>query len=159
MWGYVVSIGSTVLLISIITLVIPSGKLYNFVSYILSILLIFSIIKPLFNLSIKEFNFANLVETSINIDEEYVDYTLYLRANELSKYCINLLSNENVIATKIEINYDSTNYRDFSIKNVKVFLCREVIYPDNSNIDIIARTKTLLSNFLNVNEGVIEIIE
>lgn len=159
MWEYVVSIGSTVLLVSIISLIMPSGKLYNFVSYILSILLIFSIIKPLFNLTIKEFNFDNITENSINIDEEYIDYTLYLRANEVSKNCIELLSNENILASKIEIIYDSTNYHDYSIKNVKVFLSREVIYPDNSNIDIIARTKTLLSKFLNVNEGVIEIIE
>ena len=159
MWEYVVSIGSTILLISIITLVLPNGRLYNFVSYILSILLIFSIIKPLLNLTIKEINLDSVLEVSISIDEEYVDYTMHLKANETSKRCVELLSNENIFASKIEIIYDSTNYQNFSIKNVKVFLSREVIYPNNSNIDIIARIKTLLSKFLNVNEGVIEIVK
>ncbi|MBQ7340142.1 MAG: hypothetical protein IJW43_04755 [Clostridia bacterium] len=159
MWEYVVSVGSTVLFISIITLILPSGKIFNFISYILSILLIFSVIKPIFNLNIEDLNLSNNANFSIVLDEEYVDYTMYLRAEEKSKECMEILLNENIKADKIEIVYDSANIQDFSIKNVKVFLSSEVIYPNDSNIDIIVRIKTLLSKLLGVSEGVIKIIE
>ncbi len=157
MWDWVVSVGLVILISTLISLLIPDGRLTGIVGVILSITVVFTLVKPLDN---SNFNFEiPTIDASVEIDYSYAEYSNYLKSNYYSKQCIDLLKKEAIDDAEIVIDYQTDEFRLFKINFVKVFLCKEVINSGGEHIDIIDKVKTLISNSLNIEKDKILIVE
>ena len=159
MWSWVVSVGVIVVISTIITIIMPDSKVSGIVFVVLGVMIISVIIKPIFN-SNEDFDIVFNDETSVEqemIDYGYVEYTFYLKAEKLKNDCIELLDEKGYKTTFVEIIYDDSDFRQFKLKNVKVFLDKEVINSASTHIDIIDEVQNLLKDFLSVKKEVIKV--
>ena len=155
---WVISVCSVVVFNVLITLILPSGKLNTYVSFILSILLVFVMIRPIFSIDISKI-FDQVASTNnIIIDYDFLSYINQLKAQEKEEDCIKLLNSEGYEVEKITIEYNKENYEEFDIKKVKIFLNYEVINSNISHIDINDGIKTLISKYLETDKGVVYVI-
>ena len=154
---WVISVCVLVFLFSIIFLIVPKGKLGNYVNYVLSILLLVAIISPFFSMDFTQ-NFEGLNnESVVQIDTDYVSSIHQLRAEKHEENINEILLNENLYCKSIMIKYDENNLENFIILETKIILSKEVINLDNEHIDIIARATNIVSNYLNIDEGKIDV--
>ena len=159
MWGWVVSVALMVIISTIITIIIPEGKVSGIIFVVLGVMIISVIIKPIMNLkdeSVFTFNNETLNEVDL-IDYGYVDYTFYLRSKVIENESIKLLDDKGYKTKSLEIIYDDSDFRQFIIKKVKVFLDMEVIKFSNEHIDIIDEVKSILASYLSIKKEVIEV--
>ena len=157
MWEWVVSVGLVILISTLISLLVPDGRLTSIVGVILSVTVVFTLVKPMEN---SDFNFEiPSINTSVEIDYSYAEHSNYLKSNYYSTQCVNLLKNEGVDNAEIVIDYQVDEFRLFKINFVRVFLSKEVINSDGEHIDIIDKVKTLISDNLNIEKDLILVIE
>lgn len=157
MWEWVVSVGLVILISTLISLLVPDGRLTSIVGVILSVTVVFTLVKPMEN---SDFNFEiPSINTSIEIDYSYAEHSNYLKSNYYSTQCVNLLKNEGVDNAEIVIDYQVDEFRLFKINFVRVFLSKEVINSDGEHIDIIDKVKTIISKNLNIEKDLILVIE
>ena len=71
---YIISISSVSIFITIILLLIPSGKTSNIVKFTLSFVLLFTVIEPLLNLD--KCNFVNIDNKTTNliVQDNFLDF-------------------------------------------------------------------------------------
>lgn len=159
MKDWIFNIGATVLLVSIITLILPDGKVGKFIKSIFSILILMIIIKPL--VPIKEFNFdytSIFGNTEITVQENFVNYTFEEKKKSYQRYCLKIIEDIGVENASVELIYDNENMK-FEIKNVKINLVNSVIKSDKEHIFIIEEIKEKISSYLNVNSSILVIYE
>ena len=157
MWEWVVSVGAVVILSVMINILTPDGRLSGIIAVILSISIVFVIIKPINGIDLSndfEFSFN---EKEIVVDYEYAKYLNGLRCENVINQCKKALIKQGYSVVNVEIIYDEEDFSQLSIKNVKVILSNEVINSGTEHIDIIDKVKTLLSSLLAVNKGVIDV--
>lgn len=154
---WVISVCVLVFLFSIIFHIVPKGRLGNYVNYVLSILLLVAIISPLFSMDFKQnFNY-NKIQTTMQIDSDYLNKIHQLRAENYEKNLKEILLKEKLYCRCIKIKYDENNLEKFCILETKIILSKEVINLDDEHIDIIARVTNIVSNYLNVEKGKIDV--
>lgn len=157
MWEWVVSVGLVILISTLISLLVPDGRLTGIVGVVLSLTVVFTLVKPLEK---KDFNFKiPSINTSVEIDYSYAEHSNYLKSNYYSKQCVNLLKKEGIDNAEIDIDYQVDEFRLFKINFVRVFLSKEVINSDGEHIDIIDKVKMLISNNLNIEKDMILVFE
>ncbi len=160
MWSWVVSVGLIVIISTIITIILPDSRVSGIVFVVLGVMIISVIIKPI--ITVKDdidftFNSENSKQFDL-IDYGYVDYTFYLRCEILKKESKKLLDEKGYKTKSIEIIYEDSDFRQFVIKKVKVFLDKEVINSSSEHIDIIDEVKYILSSYLSIKREVIEVV-
>lgn len=159
MWSWVVGVALMVIISTIITIIIPDGKVSGIIFVVLGVMIISVIIKPIIN--VKENSALAFTNTDFNqmdlIDYGYIDYTFYLRSEMLKNESIKLLDSKGYKTKSLEIIYDDSEFRQFIIKKVKVFLDKEVIKSSSEHIDIIDEVKSILSSYLSIKREVIEV--
>ena len=154
---WVLSIVITVILISIFTIILPKNKTGNLVKSLFHVLLVSLIIKPFYN---REFNFENVFnfnQQEFEIQQDYIDGINLKKISHLKENCIQLLENNGIHNSNIEIEYEFDKNQNLSIQKIVVNLSNSVIIPNNMNIDIIVRTKSLISKSFNINENLVEV--
>lgn len=155
---WVISVSSVVVFNVLITLILPSGKLSNYISFILAILFVFVMVKPIFSFDVGEiFNNTTSID-NIDINYEFLSYTNQLKAKNKEENCIKILEDRGYDVQCAKIDYDKDNYEHLVIKKVEIFLNIEVINSNNSHIDINDEIKTLVSKYLDIDKGVIHVI-
>ena len=161
MWNWVLSVGIVVLTSTIITIIMPEGKVSGIIMVVLSIMVIFVVIKPILSLKSGDlaFNDATINQPSDYdyIDYEYVDYTNFLRAERLKNECEELLTDKGYKPLSVEIIYDDSDFRQFNLKSVKVILDKEVINSNTEHINIIDEIKDTLSNYLQIKKEYVNV--
>lgn len=144
---WIVSIVALIILNTILFLILPNGKNTTFIKGVFSIISFFAIISPLKEL----FSFDNVSFVSLDdvkIQEEYVNFAIDKRKNELEKNCLLVLNQKGLTCNFVSIDtFVDENY-DFSIKNVLVELKKSVIISENEHIDISEKVKDAIFKFL-----------
>lgn len=157
MWEWVISFCSVVLLCTIVTLIMPEGKMQNAVSFILIFLIIFVAVKPLFSLKDVYMDGDNEVNGELVLDVEYLDYFASKKNFELVENCKKILFDSLNEVVDIQIDAGFNDILQYTIKNVKVILEQSVINENSEHIDITIEVKKLLSEYLNIEKEVIEL--
>lgn len=157
MWEWVISFCSVVLLCTIVTLIMPEGKMQNAVSFILIFLIIFVAVKPLFSLKDVYMDGDNEVNGELVLDIEYLDYFASKKNFELVENCKKILFDSLNEVVDIQIDAGFNDILQYTIKNVKVILEQSVINENSEHIDITIEVKKLLSEYLNIEKEVIEL--
>ena len=157
MWEWVISFCSVVLLCTIVTLIMPEGKMQNAVSFILIFLIIFVAVKPLFSLKDVYMDGDNEVNGELVLDIEYLDYFASKKNFELVENCKKILFDSLNEVVDIQIDAGFNDILQYTIKNVKVILEQSVINENSERIDITIEVKKRLSEYLNIEKEVIEL--
>ena len=70
-----------------------------------------------------------------------------------------MLIKEKIYEPTVEIMFDEGDLVQFKIKKVNIFLSEQVINSNSEHIDIIVRVKTLISEYLSINEGDVNVFK
>lgn len=157
---WILSLGIVVIIVAIISLILPEGKLGKYIKGICSLIVILAVLQPLLNLKQIEINFNTLIngnEATIQVD--FINYISGAKIKEYEKNC-NLLA-ENVGLEYIEtvIEYSINDDAKIVIKKVNLNLKDAVIISDKEHIDIIEEVIDAVAKYLNVNKEIVVVYE
>lgn len=157
---WILSLGIVVIIVAIISLILPEGKLGKYIKGVCSLIVILAVLQPLLNLKQIEVNFNTLIngnEATIQVD--FINYISGAKIKEYEKNC-NLLA-ENVGLEYIEtvIEYSINDDAKIVIKKVNLNLKDAVIISDKEHIDIIEEVIDAVAKYLNVNKEIVVVYE
>jgi len=160
MKDWLISICVTVILITILQLISPEGKIGKFVKGYFSILMVFVLLQPFVKLDLVE----NVVIKNQGVENvvyktDYLEFINKEKITKLEKNCVKLSEKVGIkdISVKIEYNVDD-NFQT-EIKKVNLNLSDAVIILDKAHIDIIEELKDNISQYLSVNKNLVVIYE
>ena len=160
MMKYVSGIIFSVILISLISLIFPSGKIGKYLKSIFSFILIFSVINPLLNLDEINVDFNNaFLENEVIYQEQYLDYVNQKKIDNYNDNCTKIIEKLGVKNAQIDFIYYTDEKYNLIVEKVNVNLKNSVISPENEHINIIKDIKKMLSEYLSVNQENIKVYE
>lgn len=125
MKNYLISVITIALIISIITVILPRGKLSKYVKSVCSFILAFSIVSPLMNFN--EYGYTNIFtehDYEIKLQEEYITYVFESKKTDDYKKIEQILNNNGINYSDIKIEYNVTDKTDFYPKKISVKLLK-----------------------------------
>lgn len=156
---WILSIGTTVLLTTIISLILPDGKIGKFIKGIFLIIVLLVILKPLAN--IKDSGLSDMsifVNTETNIQSEYLNYIYDKKIKKHEEVCEKIIENIGIYKAKTSIQY-SISEMGMEIQKVNINLKNSVIISDKEHIDIIEEIKANIMSYLNIENEKLVIYE
>ena len=156
---WVLGVGGTVVIITIIGFILPNGKIGKYIKGIMNLLLLLVIFRPIFFI-----DFENIVDfdfdlNNVFIQEDYIDYSFSKRNEFLEKECVQIIKKLNVDNPIVEIIYRKTETDIFMIEKVNIDLSKTVINSDKAHIDIIEQIRKNISRYLSIDIMLIKIVE
>lgn len=145
--NYLIKILLIVIISTIIYLIVPKGKTENSIKFVLTILIIYTIFSPIFN--IKNINldqFINEIDVENSIDYSYLNFTYDVKKNILENEYENFLKKSNydsnvkidydVLDNKQEILHISVTVKNIDKESEKNKIVNEIIslLVDNFNV-------------------------
>lgn len=155
---WILSVGLMVLLVSIVSIILPDGKIGKQIKNIFSILILLTILNPLVNIKNSKFENDFIVnDADINIQEEYLNYFYENQKISLETSCDKIISNLGISNGKTLLEYEVSDMY-FNIIKAKVDLSNAVINSNEDHIFVINEVKRNLIEYLNISEEQVEII-
>lgn len=153
-FGYAASVTSVALIITVSQSLLPDGKCKNAVKIVFRFLLIITVVNPLLKSNFNvNFSFDS---AEVAIDDEAVSYIEQEKISIIEIKCEEILNKEGIFVKEVEI----TAYRHegkYFIEKVTVILDEKRITDETEHINITSKTKSLLSDLLSVDKGVITV--
>lgn len=160
MKNWVLSIITTVFILSLIALILPSSKLSKHVKNTLSFIVVLVIVSPIINLKNIEVDFEKLFEyENVVIQQEYIEYLNQKKIRILTDDCQKLIQKDGVEGARIRLNYTINENSVVIIQNVAIYLDNAVINSEKEHIVIIEKLKKTLSEYLKINEDMVIVYE
>lgn len=160
MKNWVLSVITTVFIISLIALILPSGKLSKHVKNTLSFIVVLVIVSPIINLKNIEVDFEKLFEyDNVVIQQEYIEYVNQEKIKILTDDCQKLIQNDGVEGARIVLNHILNENNVVIIQNITIYLENAVINSEKEHIVIIEKLKKTLSEYLKINEDMVIVYE
>lgn len=151
---YILSVLSIAVLISLCRAILPDGRTKHAVGTIFHFILIIAIISPLSNIN-KDIS-VDFNTSKVSIDESAVYEINLQKITYLESSCLKILNQNDVTAEDVEIEFN-INDKNYLIEKVTVFFDNSRITDETEHINIIRKTKSLLSELLAVGEGAITV--
>ncbi len=160
MKSWLLRISITIVIISIMSLILPNGKLSKYIKSIFSLIITLVIIQPLFNFKETQFilNF-NDSTTETLYQEQLLEYISNQKIKTLESKCKKEIENLGVKEAKVDIQYLCKDGEIKQILKVEIDLSDSVIISDKTNINIIEEIKNVVSNYLSIDSNVVVIYE
>lgn len=158
MKDWILSIGVTIIIITILSFMLPSGKLSNLIKSFFSILLMLVVLRPLTTLT-QEKNFEIFYSTSseINLQDNYLHFIENKVIDKYKKQCEDVLNKFNIKQAEITIILGDENLNISYIKKIYINLEKAVIISNTEHINIIDEIKDNISTFFNIENNKVEI--
>ncbi|MBO4251499.1 MAG: hypothetical protein J5911_02420 [Clostridia bacterium] len=159
MKSWILSVFSSVLLVSLLSLILPEGKITRFVKPFIFLSVITVILYPLSNIQkfLNEAVFDNnkIIET----DKSFLMQITISKIDLYSANCIKIAENCGINGSEIKIEYNvSENYEPI-INGVQINLENAVITAKDEHIVILQTLKKSISNYLRIDETGVKINE
>ena len=152
MKNWVLSIGITIIVISILTIILPSNKLGKLTKGIFSLIIILVIIQPIISFSNNNYQIGDIEYSEIIIQNDFIDYVNFTKIENLKQKCNQILKNYEIEGATVDILYENTNYT-LIIEKCVINLSNAVINSNEEHIYIIKETKNLISELLLIDES------
>lgn len=158
---WVLSIIVVVFSLSVISLLLPTGKLGKFIKTIFSLVLIFVVIKPIVGLREFDYNIKDIfVENEVVIQDSYLEYVTNKKIIVYKNNCIQIMEKNGVYGGYVDLKYEIDNDCKILYKIVSLNLKNAVIKSDKEHIVIIETVKREIKSYLGLNEDfVVTVIE
>ena len=153
--SYLLSISVIVFLTSIISLILPDGKMGKYVKSFFSILILLVIISPIFKFD--EFDFDSQLNEANLIQDDYLYYINDTKTKSLEEECESLIEKQGVNNVVVDIDYFIDNEYVYSIKKATIFLDNAVINKNDEHININEELIKTVSKYLNIEKGAVKV--
>ena len=142
---------------SIISLLLPDGKTGKIINFSLYVLIIISILTPLFNIQKYDKFTINISSDNMAINE-YLDYLYNMRIEQVENDISNVLKEYNIDVNGVLVSYNIDDKNNIDVKKIEININKKVIETGNENINIIENIKSQISEKFNVDKKIIEVI-
>lgn len=149
--SWIISIACLALLTSILSFLIPKGRLDSSIKFIFSLVMTFVILQPLIGL--KDFdNFNNFLNGygEITLQEDYLNFINESKITNLEKNCINILEKEGIKNGNINIEYSVAANGQVIIDKVIINLANSVFIEENNHKYVIDKSIKSICDYLDV---------
>ncbi len=156
MSGWILSIGLTTVILAVLNMVLPSGKIGKFITSLFPLVLLLVVIKPIFNVDFDSIT-QNLTNSEYNVEyqTEYLNSVINRKKEQCYENCKSILKLYYVENAEIKIEFkDKEN--SFEIKKVEINLQNAVIKSQDGHIDI-NRIKLEIAVNLSIEEEAVKI--
>ena len=148
------------ILISLISIIFPNGKIGKYLKSVFSFILIFSVINPLLNLDEINVDFNNaFLENEVIYQEQYLDYVNQKKIDNYNDNCTKILEELGVKNAQIDFIYYTDEKYNLIVEKVNVNLKNSVIISDVEHIDIKEGISTDIASYLNITKSKVLIYE
>lgn len=156
---WILSIIGVVLLVSIFSLLTPSGRLNKIIKGIFSFIISLVIISPV----LSYFTDTDVAFTydfsDIAYDKLYLSYVAEESVNQKQQNCIKIAEELGISEAQVIIEYSVGQAFEIQISGVTVNLRNSVINSESEHINIIDNLRMSISEYLNINESLVVIDE
>ena len=159
MYNWILSVFGAVLIVTVIFIVLPEGRLSKFVKPFASITVLLIILSPIVNSDgfYEEISFENY--SAIETDVEFLDYITLSKIDNYTANCNKIAEKNGINGSDILIQYNQDETGKIKINSVKVNLKYAVISSENEHIVIMKNLKKDLSAYLGISENEVLIYE
>ena len=154
---WILSIVLTSILVAIFSIILPKTKTGNLVKAIFQVILISVVIKPLLSFNFNYDDNSCFNSTNVQIQENFVLSVNAKKIDYLEENCQLILENNGISNSEISIYYINDENLNIQLEKVVVNLKNSVIISSDVNIDIVGRTKSIISKNLNIKEELVEV--
>lgn len=151
--GWTLSVLGISILGVLIDIILPEGNMQKYIKSIFSIFIIFVIVSPIVNFDINNIKFNNIFynQSSVQLDQSYIQNFNIKYKQSLEKTCENYLEEKGFSGVKVEIEINlENNYLE--IKKVELNLKNLVINSNSAHINKYTEMKTHIKNLLNIED-------
>lgn len=160
MKNWIISLGTIIILSSLITIILPEGKLNKFIKCYLSLIIMIVIIQPITSIKSLNFCFENIFQgNQIELQYDYLEYVANIRINNYIDNCKKIAKDVGVDGLIVEIMYEIDENNEIIFNNVLLNFKNSVIISDKEHIDIIEEVKTSICKCLDVEQNKVVIYE
>lgn len=156
---WLLSVFSAVLIVSLICLILPKGKLSKFAKPFISLIIILIILTPILNVNEFYENIMDINGVSVEIDTEFLQYITTSKIDFYTENCVKIAQKNGINGSDILIEYNVNNDSKVLVTGVSVSLKNAVITSENEHIVILQRLKEELSEYLGIDETGVKIYE
>lgn len=151
MKDWIISVVIAVFMFNVLGMLLPENNLSKYIKKIFSILLIFVVVQPIFDIKKSELNFSEFNSLDQQtLQEEYLDFITNKKIENYKENCLTILKNHEIKSAEIEIIYNITENHEIIVNYVEINLRNSGINSDKGHIDIIESIKTSISTYLNI---------
>lgn len=151
MTEWIVSVFSTVLIVAIISVVLPEGKLFGFVKPFISLIVVLIIVAPIVNADGITESFT-ATDSAVETDGNFLEYVALSKIDFYCENCIKIAENNGINGCEIKIQYTVDEDGALKIHGAKINLQNAVITSDSEHIVILQTVKRQICAYLNVEE-------
>ena len=148
------------LIITVLSLLLPEGKLAKFAKPFISLVAVIIIVSPLINVDgLLGGNFELYYDKAINTDTEFIDYAINAKIDKYRLNCIKIAEKNGINGSEFLIKYSINENYDLNVYGAEINLTDAVISSDEEHIVILQRLKSEVSEYLNVDVAGITVYE
>lgn len=157
---WLISITVSVIITTILTILLPNGKLKVLIKGAFSLIITLVMLQPLLNLKNSEFKIDGFAsEANVTLQYDYLGYVAEEKIKFLEVESVKILEDVGIRDASIQIKYYMTENGEVVIDKAKIFLYDSVIISNIEHIDIIEEIKQRISNYLSVDQDSVIIYE
>lgn len=159
---WIVSVISVLILISLLSILIPKGKLSPLIDSVLSIIFLFTVVSPFISGKASLENVLDFTDSEYvgeSIQENYLYYIAEKEAEAKKTKCLKILEENGINDVSFEIEYNKGDYGNYELKKVKIFYDKSVIKEKDEHIDIIRKINSVATECFGKEVTAVEIYE
>lgn len=158
--SWLMSVVGITLIGVLVDLILPNGTMQKYIKSIFSIFVVFVMVYPIINIDINKLDFNKFLynETSVELNDKYIENFHKEYKESLEKLTENCLQNKGYENLNVEIFYKMSS-KDFEIEKVVVDAKNLVINSSSVHIDKYKEIKKIVVSFLYVEEDKVVINE
>ena len=154
---YIYSLGIIVIIVTILSLLLPKGKVNKVIKLVLSLVVALSLFRPLLALT-DDYNVYQSLN-DFNVQEDFIELSRQAEIKSKTNVCKALITAIGVENPDVEIKYTTSDSNNILINKIIINLENSVIKVDKENINIKDDIKNAITTYLNVKADVVEIYE
>lgn len=149
--GWTLSVLGVSILGVLVDIILPEGEMQKYIKSIFSILVVFTLIVPLLNINIDKLNFNNLVfnQTSVKLDQNYINAFNTQYKNLLEKNCEQLLASSGFKGVSVEIDINLKDNK-FSINKVELNIKNLVMNTNEPHTNKYTEMRECVTKYLDI---------
>lgn len=160
MKNWIISLGTIIILSSLISIILPEGKLNKFIKSYFSLIVMIIMIQPIATIKNVNFSFESFFnENKIELQYDYLDYVTNIRIDNYVNDCKKIAKEKGVDDLIVEIEYNVDENNKILFDKILLNFKNSVIISDKAHIDIIEEVKTLICKYLEVEQNKVVIYE
>ncbi|MBR0189041.1 MAG: hypothetical protein IJQ23_01490 [Clostridia bacterium] len=156
---WLISVFTAVFVVSVLSILLPEGRLSKFVKPLISLVVIIIVVTPLTNSEGYTENFTKESNAEIKTDADFLGYITRSKIDLYIKNCVKIAEKNGINGSEILIEYSIDDNFTIKISAVLVNLKNAVISSDDEHIVILQRLSSEISDYLKIDASKVTIYE